>query len=52
MKTKVIITIIAIVLVVAATFKLKSNKHVVEANIYRSDPEKKVLVQNQVTTTV
>ena len=45
MKTKVIITIIAIVLVVAATFKLKSNKHVVEANIYRSDPEKKVLVQ-------
>jgi RND family efflux transporter MFP subunit len=45
MKTKVIIISIAIVLVVAATFKLKSNKHIVEANIYRPDPEKKVLVQ-------
>ena len=45
MKTKVTIISIAIVLVVAATFKLKSNKHVVEANIYRPDPEKKVLVQ-------
>jgi len=45
MKTRVTIISIAIVLVVAVTFKLKSNKHVVEANIYRPDPEKKVLVQ-------
>lgn len=45
MKTKIIIISAATILSVSVAFKLKSNKHTVEGNIYRPDPGKKVLVQ-------
>lgn len=45
MKTKIIIMSIVTVLLLAVTFKLKSNKRTVEENIYRPDLEKKVLVE-------
>lgn len=45
MKTKIIIIGIVVALLVAVTFKLSSNKKIVEAKVYRPDPEKRVLVQ-------
>lgn len=45
MKTKIIIASVVTVLLVAVTFKLKSNKRIVEENIYRPDLSKKVLVE-------
>ncbi len=45
MKTKIIIAGVVTVLLLAVTFKLKSNKHTVDANVYRPDPEKRILVQ-------
>lgn len=48
MKTKIIIMTVATLLLVAVTFKLKSNKRIVEANIYRPDHDKQVLVHASV----
>lgn len=45
MKTKIIISGIAVALIVGTTMKLQSNKRIVEANIYRPDVEKRILVQ-------
>jgi RND family efflux transporter MFP subunit len=45
MKTKIIITGVAVALVAGTTIKLFSNKTAVDANVYRQDPEKRVLVQ-------
>lgn len=45
MKTKVIIMGVVTALLVAVTFKLKSNKQIVEANIYLPEADKKVLVE-------
>jgi len=45
MKTKIIIISAATILLLAITFKLKSNKRTVEENIYRPDMNKKVLVE-------
>ncbi len=47
MKTKIIVMSVVTVLIVAVTFKLKSNKHTVEANVFRPDPDRKVLVQTR-----
>jgi RND family efflux transporter MFP subunit len=45
MKTKIITVVAAVLLLGAAGFKLKTNKNTVEANIYRPDHDKKILVQ-------
>jgi RND family efflux transporter MFP subunit len=50
MKKKLIIGTTVIALITATTFKLLSNKKEVDANIYRTDPEKKVLVQADTVT--
>lgn len=47
MKTKIIIAGIVTIMLLAVTFKLKSNKRIVEENIYRPDLEKQVLVEAQ-----
>lgn len=48
MKSKIIIACTVTVILVAATFKLRSNKRTVEENIYRPDMKKKVLVEAEV----
>jgi RND family efflux transporter MFP subunit len=46
MKKKIFIpTLITTALIVAASFKLQSNKLAVEGKVYRNDPEKRVLVK-------
>ncbi len=45
MKNRIIISGIIVALIVVTTMKLHSNKKTVEANIYRPDMEKRVLVQ-------
>lgn len=45
MKTKVLIIGVITAILTMVTFTLRSNKHTVEANIYRPDPGKRVLVQ-------
>ena len=45
MKTKIIVMGVLTALLVAVTFKLKSNKQIVDASIYRPDVDKHVLVQ-------
>lgn len=45
MKTRIIIAGVAVALIAGTTVKLFSNKSTVEANVYRLDPEKRVLVQ-------
>ncbi|MBA4056841.1 MAG: efflux transporter periplasmic adaptor subunit [Marivirga sp.] len=50
MKTKIIIASIVTVVLLAVTFKLKSNKRTVEENIYRPDLDKRVLVEAQLAT--
>lgn len=50
MKTKLIIAGVAVALVAGTTMKLFSNKSTVEANVYRLDPEKRVLVQADTAT--
>lgn len=45
MKTKIIIISVVTVLLASVTFKLKSNKLTVDANVFRPDVNKKVLVQ-------
>ncbi|MBL7834348.1 MAG: efflux RND transporter periplasmic adaptor subunit [Cyclobacteriaceae bacterium] len=47
MKTKVIIIGVVIAVLITVTFTLKSNKRTVEANVYRPDVNKRVLVQAQ-----
>jgi RND family efflux transporter MFP subunit len=50
MKTRIIITGVAVALVAGTTIKLFSNKSTVEANVYRINPEKRVLVQADTAT--
>lgn len=45
MKTKLIIIGVITALFVSVTFKLKSNKQIVESHIYRPDADRKVLVE-------
>lgn len=45
MKTKLIVTGVIVALVAGTTIKLFSNKNMVESNVYRLNPEKRVLVQ-------
>ena len=45
MKTKIIVISVVTVLLVGVTFKLKSNKQVVDEKVYRPDLEKRVLVK-------
>jgi RND family efflux transporter MFP subunit len=52
MKTKIIVMSVVTVLLVAVTFKLKSNKHTVDANVFKPDPDKKVLVQAQAVESI
>lgn len=47
MKSKIIIISVVALLCLGVTFKLKSNKRTVDENVYRPDPERKVLVQAQ-----
>lgn len=49
MKTKIIIASVVTVLLMAVTFKLRSNKHTVEENVYRPDANKNIPVRAYVT---
>ncbi len=51
MKTKFIIGSLAAVIIVSAAFKLRSNKHTVEENVFRPDANKTVPVQTAAVET-
>jgi len=44
MKTKIIIASVALLLIVGTTMKLKSNKRIVESNLYHPDTTQRILV--------